>query len=77
MMETSNATILDVRSDAEFRDAHIEGAILIPEPMIAEMAPELLPDRKQIILVYCRSGVRSERACSGIGNGVTGNKDLY
>ena len=66
MMDVGNATVLDVRSAAEFEEAHIAGAVLIPDTDIREMAPELLPDKKRIILIYCRTGIRSERAARAL-----------
>ena len=60
IMDTEEVVILDVRTDAEFAEYHIEGAILIPDTDLEALAPEKLPDKSQKILVYCRSGRRSE-----------------
>ncbi len=54
--------ILDVRSQSEYDEGHIPGAILIPNTEIEERAEESLPDKDQLILVYCRSGRRSKMA---------------
>ena len=54
--------IIDARTEEEFADGHIEDAILIPEYEIAERAEKELPDKEQLILVYCRSGRRSKIA---------------
>ncbi len=54
--------ILDVRSQSEYDEGHIPGAILIPNTEIEERAEESLPDKDQLILVYCRSGRRSKLA---------------
>lgn len=54
--------IIDARTEEEFADGHIEDAILIPEYEIAERAENELPDKEQLILVYCRSGRRSRIA---------------
>ena len=54
--------IIDARTDEEFAEGHIENAILIPEYEIAERAEKELPDKEQVILVYCRSGRRSKIA---------------
>jgi uncharacterized membrane protein YsdA (DUF1294 family)/rhodanese-related sulfurtransferase len=62
LIESGKATILDVRTAAEFEEGHIPDAILIPDTEITDRAAELLPDKRRIILVYCRSGVRSVRA---------------
>ena len=62
MEEESGYIILDVRTPEEFADKHIPGAINIPNETIgAEEIPEL-PDKDQLILVYCRSGNRSKQA---------------
>ena len=54
--------IIDARTEEEFAEGHIEDAILIPEYEIAERAEKELPDKEQLILVYCRSGRRSKIA---------------
>ena len=54
--------IIDARTEEEFAEGHIENAILIPEYEIANRAEEELPDKEQLILVYCRSGRRSKIA---------------
>ena len=62
MEEESGYIILDVRSPEEFADKHIPGAINVPNETIGtEEIPEL-PDKDQLILVYCRSGNRSKQA---------------
>ena len=60
MMDTADVIILDVRTQEEFDAGHIEGAILIPYSEIAQRAQEL--DKTATILIYCRSGRRSEIA---------------
>lgn len=54
--------ILDVRTRKEYDEGHIPGAILIPNTEIEARAEENLPDKDQLILVYCRSGRRSKMA---------------
>lgn len=54
--------ILDVRTQEEYDQGHIPGAILIPNTEIEEKAEEILTDKDQLILVYCRSGRRSKLA---------------
>ena len=54
--------IIDARTQDEFAEGHIENAILIPEYEIADRAEKELPDKEQLILVYCRSGRRSKIA---------------
>ena len=54
--------ILDVRTQEEYDQGHIPNAILIPDTEIETKAEEVLPDKNQLILVYCRSGRRSKLA---------------
>ena len=63
IMDTeSDYIIIDARTTEEFAEGHIENAILIPEYEIAQRAEKELPDKEQLILVYCRSGRRSKIA---------------
>ena len=65
IMDTEqNYIILDVRTEEEFAEGHIAGAILIPDYEITEKAESVLMDKDQQILVYCRSGRRSKNAAS-------------
>ena len=62
MREESGYIILDVRTAEEYSEKHIPGAINIPNETIgADDIPEL-PDKDQLILIYCRSGNRSKQA---------------
>ena len=62
MESESDYIILDVRTTEEFANKHIPDAINIPNETIGtEDIPEL-PDKDQLILVYCRSGNRSKQA---------------
>ena len=54
--------IVDVRRQDEYDAGHIPGAILIPNESIETEPPEQLPDKDQMILIYCRSGRRSKEA---------------
>jgi len=62
MDKEKDYVIIDARTESEFNEGHIKGAILIPEYEIAERAENELPDKDQLILVYCRSGRRSKIA---------------
>ena len=67
IMDTkSDYIIIDARTQEEFDEGHIENAILIPEYEIQEKAPELIPDKNALILVYCRSGRRSKIASEAL-----------
>ena len=62
-MDTTNGYILlDTRTREEYDRSHIPGALLIPHTEISERAADELPDKDQVILVYCRSGNRSKQA---------------
>ena len=63
MMETEkNYIILDARRPDEFAEGHIPGAINVPNEEIGTAEIAELPDKAQLILVYCRSGRRSKEA---------------
>ena len=62
MEEESGYIILDVRTPEEYRERHIPNAINIPNETIGSEDIQELPDRDQLILVYCRSGNRSKQA---------------
>ena len=58
--------ILDVRTQEEYDQGHIPGAIVISHEEIAEKAEKVLTDKNQLILVYCRSGRRSKIAAEAL-----------
>jgi rhodanese-related sulfurtransferase len=62
MKDEKDYIILDVRRPDEFAEGHIPGAINIPNEEIGTDEIEELPDKSQLILVYCRSGRRSKEA---------------
>ena len=62
MDSESGYIIIDARTQEEYDQGHIPGAIMIPEYEIADRAEKELPDKNQLILVYCRSGRRSKIA---------------
>ena len=62
MDSESGYIIIDARTQEEYDEGHIPGAIMIPEYEIADRAEKELPDKNQLILVYCRSGRRSKIA---------------
>lgn len=63
LMDTEDDyVILDARTQAEYDEGHIPDAILIPHDTVATAAEDALPDKDQLILVYCRSGNRSKQA---------------
>ena len=62
MEKEENYIILDVRTEQEFAAGHIPGAILLPNETIGTKEIPHLPDKDQLIMVYCRSGNRSKQA---------------
>ena len=78
LMDTEeDYVILDVRTEEEFAEGHINGAILIPDYEISEKAESVLKDKNQLILVYCRSGRRSKLAAEELANlGYTNVKEF-
>ena len=62
MQDEKNYIILDVRRPDEYAKGHIPGAINIPNEEIGSAEIAKLPDKSQLILVYCRSGRRSKEA---------------
>lgn len=66
MQTEENYVILDVRTAQEFASGHIPGAVLLPNETIGTEDIPLLPDKDQLILVYCRSGNRSKQAAENL-----------
>ena len=62
MEKETGYIILDVRTPEEFSAGHIPGAINIPNEVIGTETIPQLPQKDQLILVYCRSGNRSKQA---------------
>ena len=62
MAEESGYIILDVRRPDEFAAGHIPGAINVANESIGTAEIPELPDKNQLIMVYCRSGRRSKEA---------------
>jgi len=60
--DTGGAFLLDVRSQEEYDEKHIDGSVLIPVAVLESRLFEL-PDKGTAIIVYCRSGGRSKSAC--------------
>ncbi len=67
LMDTKeNYVILDVRTREEYETGHVPGAIQISHEEIREKAEGALPNKAQLILVYCRSGRRSKLAAQDL-----------
>ena len=68
MAENTNYIILDVRTAGEYAGGHIPHAINVPNESITTAPPKELPDKDQMIFVYCRSGARSQQAAQKLAN---------
>ena len=62
MAQETGYIILDVRRPDEFAAGHIPNAINVPNESIGTSDIPELPDKDQLIMVYCRSGRRSKEA---------------
>ena len=62
MAQETGYIILDVRRLDEFAAGHIPNAINVPNETIGTAEISELPDKNQLIIVYCRSGRRSKEA---------------
>ena len=62
MTQETGYIILDVRRPDEFAAGHIPNAINVPNETIGMAEISELPDKNQLIMVYCRSGRRSKEA---------------
>ena len=78
IMDTQQGcVILDARAPDEYETGHIPGAIVISHEEIKEKAESQLPDKNQLILVYCRSGRRSKLAAQDLADlGYTNVKEF-
>ena len=68
LAEEKDYILLDVRTQEEFDEGHIPGAICIPHDSITTADIPQLPDKNQLIFVYCRSGRRSKLAAEQLSN---------
>lgn len=74
-MDAGGATLVDVRRADEYAAAHIPGAILVPNETIAQEAASMLPDKDAVLLIYCRTGIRSKQAANKLVK--QGYKNVY
>ena len=61
-MDMKSGILIDVRSPQEYREGHIDGAINLPEYNIRRNVQNILPDKNQLIILYCSVGDRSKMA---------------
>ncbi len=76
LMETfEKFVLLDARSEEEFLEGHIPGAIVIPHNEILEKAEAKIPEKDVPLFVYCRSGNRSKTAAKDLAS--LGYTEIY
>ena len=75
MMDAGKVTIVDVRTQQEYREKHIPDAVLVPNETIEEEAKDKLTDTDAVLLVHCRTGVRSKQASDKLVQ--MGYKNVY
>jgi len=75
MMDKGAVTIVDVRTQEEYDAGHIPNAILVPNETIGTDDIPALPDKKAVLLVYCRSGRRSAEASKKLAE--NGYENVY
>jgi len=66
----AGALVIDVRSQGEFKSGHLTQAIYIPLEEITAAVPQRWPDKKQVLLLHCASGMRSgvaQKKLNGLG----------
>lgn len=75
MIDAGGVTIVDVRTEEEYAGAHIPGAVNLPNESIGKELPEALTDQEAVLLIYCRTGVRSKQASDKLSE--LGYQKLY
>ena len=75
---SQGAILIDVRSNQEYREGHLQGAINIPDFEIANRIQKEIPKKNQLIVLYCQYGGRSKKAMLILKNmGYTNVYNLY
>lgn len=62
----TNVVVLDVRTEKEFKDGHIPGAVLLDVNSSGFDREVAKLDRTKVYLVHCAAGVRSMKACNSM-----------
>lgn len=58
----TNSVLIDVRSNQEYNEYHIDGAICIPHYEIQNRIEKEIENKNTLIILYCQSGIRSKKA---------------
>ena len=76
VLEDNNAVIIDVRTKEEYKEFHMDNAINIPyEKIIDTLETKNEINKETPIIVYCKSGTRSNKAYISLIN--AGYKNVY
>lgn len=62
--KNKNIIIIDVRTEDEYMDNHINGAVNIPLQDIKEKISSIVKNKDDVVIVYCEYGERSSKACN-------------
>ena len=62
------ALLIDVRTQKEYDEKHLDGAILIPHDSITNHIPGFARNRNTIVYVYCGTGKRAEKALKALNS---------
>ena len=73
LMKEKDTVIIDVRTETEYKDGHIENAINIPQENMNKDTVKIAKDKK--VIVYCRTGARSRVAATILVD--LGYKNVY
>ena len=64
LLSRDEALMLDVRDDSEYKSGHIKNAVHIPVDALNERLGEIEKHKDKPVIVYCRTGIRSRKACT-------------
>ena len=59
IMQEGDVLLIDVKSKEEYMQFHLENSINIPIEIFHKIAPKLIKNKEQKIILYCSSGIRS------------------
>ncbi len=65
-IERGDVRLIDVRERHEWDEAHLDGATLVPELTVPDRIGEVVPDRSEQVVLYCRTDNRSARAADAL-----------
>ena len=76
MAANGDCLIVDVRTEKEYEGGHIPNAVNVPLDRIeAGDVSDALPDKRQVLLIYCYAGRRSVEAAKALAS--MGYTDAY